>query len=597
MAGDHYGEFIEEAFIEPIRSVLIVDDDYPTYDEILQTGNGAGIDDHVPMRGGKAWRVRPERVANLIATFRQRPRPLLVDIHDGANVSVQKEVTTATHLHQGDLLVLDYELDRSKPRDGTRAINILRGLMSNNHFNLVVIYTNEDLDIVFDAVRWGLIGPSNDLLSDAEIDNAKNLIDQGEDSFDDFEKLLFEAVGTAQYFHSRQNQTAYIRTMGKAEQPYTSFRAQANRAKWSPDQRKLVLRHLLKEVERKNEVNSATSKRFDDLEWSPCGLKWIKSDSAFVALSKKTDNDDDLLSDLRKALIQWSPRPSRLFLTKLRAEIDEYGVAAQGRALRNHHALAYWYYRLLADSETDDRRWRIAESVTRHSSQLLDAIQPGVEDFASRLIEAEVTAGEPVVICKDHFGVDLNNDEKKIQAVFEHNAFVCSMEPAGWHLTTGHVFSISGEHWLCLSPACDMVPSPAPSRHIDAFGERLPFVGIKLQKIRSTIVPKDVHSNRYVFLRVGDKVNVYCFNDPSREGSTPSWHVLYAEKRGRFSGDNFRFMVTYIEQGKTGLVSKPLPAEVVSQLRYEYALNLIQKLGVSLTRVGLDFSAGTGPEA
>ena len=183
---------------------------------------------------------------------------------------------------------------------------------------------------------------SEDLLSDVDIGIAKNLVDEGEDLFDGFENLLLKAIDTAQYFHSRQNQNTFLRTMGKAQEPYTSFRTQADRAKWSPDQRKIVLRHLLKEVERKNGVSSATSERFDDLEWSPRGLMWIKSDSAFVALSSKTDNDDDLLSDLRRALIQWSPRPSRLFLTKLRAEIDEYGVAAQGRVLRNHHALAYW---------------------------------------------------------------------------------------------------------------------------------------------------------------------------------------------------------------------------------------------------------------
>ena len=591
MADDHYRSFIEEAFIDPIRSVLIVDDDYPTYEEILQTGD----DNPVLGYGAKAWPTQRERVANLIATFRQQPRSLLVDIHDGANDPANKEFKKTTHLHQCDLLVLDYELDRSSPGDGTRAIEILRGLMSNNHFNLVVIYTNEELNIVFDAVRWGLIRPSDDLHSNSEIGEARQLIDEGEDRFPDFENHLIEAVGPAQYFHFRQNKKSYLRTMGKAQQPYSSFSAEADRAEWSPDQRKLVLRYLLQKVERENGVTTSTSKRFGDLKWSPNELKWIKSDSAFVALSKKTDNDDDLLSDLRKALIQWSPKPSRLFLTKLRAEIDEYGVAEQGSALRNHHALAYWYYRLLADSEPGDRQWRITESVARHSSQFLDAIQPRVEDFASRLIEAEVTAGEPVAICKNHFGVDLNNEEKKRKAVLEHNAFVSSMEPTGWHLTTGHVFCVSGDLWLCLSPACDMVPSQIPSWHIEAFGERITFIGIKLRKIRSTTVPKDVHSNRYLFLWDDGKVNVYCFNDPSSDGSSPRWQILYADDRGRFSGNNFQFMVTYIEKGETGLIQKRLQAKVVTQLRYEYALNLIQKLGVSFTRVGLDFSGETDP--
>ena len=374
MQRDHYASFIEEAFIDPIRSVLIVDDDYPTYDEVLSAASRSG--DLAPRHRDKAWRRQPDRIAKLIATFRQRSRPLLVDIHDGANVPAKKEVTTATHLHQCDLLVLDYELDRGKPRDGTRAINILRALMSNNHFNLVVIYTNEDLDLVYDTVRWGLICPSDDLLSEANIGDARALIDAGEDLFENFSKQLRDSIGSAQYFHSRQNAKSFPGTMIKAQQPYALYRAQTKRVDWSPTQCKLVLQYLLKEVELANTVTADAQFRFANLEWSARGLKWIKSDSAFVALSQKTDNTDDLLSDLQKALVNWNPRPSRLFLTKLRAEIDEYGIAAQGHALRNHHALAYWYHRLLVDTKDDDRRWRITESVSRQSSELLKGIQP-----------------------------------------------------------------------------------------------------------------------------------------------------------------------------------------------------------------------------
>ena len=589
MVRDHYATFIEEAFIDPIRSVLIVDDDYPTYDEILATASRPGAP--APRHRDKAWRKQPDRIAKLIATFRQRPRPLLVDIHDGANVSAKKEVTTATHLHQCDLLVLDYELDRSKPLDGTRAIAILRALMSNKHFNLVVIYTNEDLDLVYDAVRWGLICPSDDLLSEAKVEEAKALIDDGEDSFENFERQLRNSVGSAQYFHSRQNQKSFLGTMAKAQQPYTLYRDQTDKVDWSPTQRKLVLHYLLNEVELASGVSADAQSRFANLEWSSRGLKWIKSDSAFVALSKKTDNTDDLLSDLQNALVNWNPRPSRLFLTKLRAEIDEYGIAAQGHALRNHHALAYWYHRLLVNSSDDDRRWRIVESISRQSSELLKGIQPRVEDFASRLIQAEITSGEPLVISKDHFGIDLNNKEQRVSAILEHNAFVCSMEPVGWHLTTGHVFSMFDEHWICLSPACDLVPSQMPSWQVKRFGKRLPFVGIRLYKLNAKNLPEDIHSNRYLYIRLDDTVTCFSFNEPTNIQSTPRWQVLFAESQGKFIGRNFQFKVASIGQGKTRLVSETLQAQVIGQLRYEYALNLSQKLGVSLTRVGLDFSA------
>jgi len=588
MVADHYPQFIEEAFIEPIRSVLIVDDDYPTYDEVLHAGGGAGAPENSPAR--KTWHHQRERVRSVISVFRRRQPPLIVDIHDGTNVATKRELAAATHLHQCDLLVLDYELDRDKPRNGTRAIEIIRALMANHHFNLVVIYTNLDLDVAFDAIRWGLVAPSTDVLSDTDIDNAMTLIDEGEDTFLNFSRHVAESVAAEQYFHARMNQSSYLGTMARAQQPYALFTSLADRVNWSGGQRKLVLRYLLKQVESSNELSSASTHRFVDLEWSYRGSRWIKSSSAFVALSKKTDNGDDLLGDLRKALAHWSPRPSRLFLTKMRAEMDEYGVAAQAPVLSNHYALAYWYYDLLTADGKEDRRWRISESLSRHAGQLMQEMLPRVEEYATRLIDSEIASGDSKVICKNHFGVNLNNNRDGDKAVLEHNIFVCSMDPSGSHLVTGHIFSMNDEPWLCLSPACDMVPSQVPNWRTAMIGERLPFIAIRLRPARATKALEEVHSNRFIFLRIEGEVKCYCFNDPSVEASAPHWQVLYAEKRGRFSGTDFRFTVSYIKQGKTRLVSERKKAQVVAQLRYEYALNLIQKLGVSLTRVGLDFS-------
>ena len=593
MAGSHYGEFIEEAFIGPIRSVLIVDDDFPTYGEILTAANRAGVGG--VGSGNKAWRANPDRFLHVVEAFRRRSRPLLVDIHDGTNVSTQEEENKAAELNQSDLLVLDYELEKDRPSDGTRAIEILRRLMSSSHFNLVVIYTKEDLYVVFDEIRWGLIAPSGIPLADDEVESANELIDSGEDLRQGFRTSLSDTIGAAQYFHSRINQSSYLRTMAKGQEPYTQFKGQADLVEWTRNERRVVLRYFLHELEQRSVANSDSKRRFNDLEWSSNGPKWIKSGSAFVGLSSKTGGEDDLLGDLREALIDWNPPPSRLFLTKLRAEIDEYGVLAQAPALSFNHALAYWYYRLLRGDSVDERRWDIAESISRHSDQLLACIRPGIEQFASRLIEAEIGAGDPVEMCKDHFGVDFNKDEDKTKAALEHNAFVCSREPSGSHLTLGHMFAMSNEYWVCLSPACDMVPSQMPSWRTETFGERLPFVAIRLRSIKLNKVPKDIHSNRFVFFGIDGEVKGYCFNEPSAESSGPEWHIFFAEKRGRFAGNDFQFTVAHICSGKSRLVATRSKARVVAQLRYEYALNLTQKLGVSLTRIGLDFTDRMGP--
>lgn len=586
MANDHYRQFIDEAYIGPIRSVLIVDDDYPTVDEIL--GSQPHLPDADNVHGEKRWRQRPDRMARMIRAFRQGPTPLLVDIHDGTDISRDTEM--ATHLHQCDLLVLDYQLERAKPRDGTRSMAILRAVMANSHFNLVVIYTDEVLDFVFDAVRWALVAPSSETLSASESRDAQSLIAAAEDEVDDLNSKLLATIDAEQYFHSRLT-PKYLRMMMKGEEPYGRFVAETGSFDWSPEEKKVVLRYLLDNVERANDVGTDSDNRFRDLMWSPRAPIWITSGNSFVTFAKKT-NDDNLLSVLREALHDWNPQPSRLVLAKIRAAIDEYGVSAQGAALRDRHALAYWYHGLLATDSEEDRRWRIAESVSRHAGKLGKEILPNVEEFVSALIDAERGAGHATTICRNHFDVNLDDDYDKRQAALEHNAFVCSTEPTGWHLTAGHVFHMVGDYWLCASPSCDMVPSQISSWQTATFGERLPFIGVRLEEFDPSRALDGISSNRFFFLRRNGEYRGYRFNYP-HENSAPRWQVLYADDRGQFSGPDLAFTVSCIQQEESTLVGKPQEAKVVGQLRYEYALNLIQKLGVSLTRIGLEFTDGT----
>ncbi len=604
MAGEHYSAFIKEAFVKPIRSVLIVDDDYPTFDEVLRAQIAKNEGEEI--KDGKDWHKNPKRIRQVIKNFRQNNPPLLVDIHDGTNVGFENEANSARHLHQCDLLVLDYELEKDKQGDGRRAVQILRGLMYEGHFNLVVIYTNEDLDVAFEVVLWGLIDPSPDSLSAEETERAEKLIEEGEDHSKRFEERLRESVDSAQYFYSRKNPKTYARTMSKGRAPYSEFKELCDSvlgklfkesgasAGSLAKARKLILRYFLKDREAVEFKKADRSEAAESDEWyypslwSSDSIKWIKSDSAFIAFSNKKVSDGDLLVDLQKALDDWNPRPSRLLLTKLRAEMDEHGIAAQGRVLSNRLALAYWYYRLLRAGDRSDQRWRVAESVSRHSEQLMGAVLPDVEKFVLRLIEEEGKGGDDAArICEAHFEVNLADEKNKREAILEHNAFVCSKAPEGWHLDTGHIFVMCDEHWVCLSPACDMVPRPSSQRE-ETFGARLQFIAVPLRKIPAGKVLEDIQTNRYVFVRIDGEVKVFCFNEQVE--SAPQWHALYAEDTGRFSGEDFRLDVSRIEPGEDGLIAKTHEARVVGQLRYEYALNLIQKLGVSLTRIGLDFA-------
>lgn len=584
MVGAHYSAFVEEAFIKPIRSVLIVDDDYPTFDEMLDTQISTSKGEQVLQ--SKEWYKDPGRIKRVIGSFRTPRRPLLVDVHDGTNVTAGTEVKIASHLHQSDLLVLDYQLDKTRPGDGSTAISIVRSLMRNDHFNLVVIHTSEPLDSVFRETLFSMMSPNLVPLDEEERAKVEMLLFNAESESENVTERLYSSVGPDQYLDARCYPTTYRRAMSLSHQPYASFRAESDIFKWTSEDRKLVLQHLLLRTEGVL-TPKFNPEKTSSLSWDDGAIKYIAADSVFVAFSDKRD-DDDLLGELLNALNAWSPEPSRLFLAKLRAEMDEFGVMAQRDVLESRHALAHWYRRLL-DSDGVARRWLVAESVNRHSEQLLGGLLPRVESYAFRLIEAETKAGSGLELSKMHFEVDLSNDKEALQSIREHNLFVSSQVPSGWHLTTGHIFEMGEHHWVCLSPACDTVPAQISPSRITAFGARLPFMAVKLFAVADTKPIKDVQTNRYVFVKIKGSVKAFCFNDPGSDLSAPAWHTLFADKKGEFE-ENFKFNVFIAEDGRRGMVQRRYSCRVVAQLRYEYALNLIQRLGGTLTRIGLDFA-------
>lgn len=321
------------------------------------------------------------------------------------------------------------------------------------------------------------------------------------------------------------------------------------------------------------------------LSWNPGGERFIRTDSVFLAFSDKND-EEDLIEELKRALAASAPEPSRLFHAKLRAEMDEMGTVAQRAALENKPALAHWYKRLV-EADGPMRKWMVADSVSRHAEQLLGGILPGVQEFAGRLVDAEGPAGDAIALSRSYFGIDLANEATRRRSEREHNAYVSSQLPSGWHLSTGQIFKLEEDFWVCLSPSCDMVPDQMAQEKRERLGTWLPFTAVKLVPV-SADRSWDVSSNRFLFLKGADDVETFCFNDPSRDTSAPAWYTMYAEALGALT-DDFRFRIVLPRREGNDLVNATFDATVVAQLRYEYALSLMHRLGGSQTRVGLDF--------
>ncbi|WP_322418903.1 response regulator receiver domain [Mesorhizobium huakuii] len=583
MTPEKYKDFIREAFISPLRSVLVVDDDYPTIEELL----GADIPDAAA--APKAWRANPAPILEVIKSFRTSTPPLMVDVHDGSNVEFEPDAEAIKHLHQTDLLVLDYQLDRGLQGDGTKAIAVARAIVKNHNFNLVVVHTGENLDLVFQSFLVGLLSPITQLISEEETLAATVLLEEAEDDSPGISQSLVDSISQQHYLYVRQTSTAYPIKLNAQAPSFAAFEAIGDSRKWSVENRRIAFVWALNERQ-----NTMSPRMFNipgkTLSWSDTDPRWIRTDTAFFAFSAK-GQADDLIAQLLNALSAWGPRPSRLFLAKMRAVIDRHGVGAESTALGSDHVLAHWYKGLL-EVAPEARDSRIAESVGRNTEQLLDNILPGVNDFAQRLVISELDDAQVDVdkICQTYFKVDLKKAADRKLAVLEHNVIVSSKPSTGYHLATGHVFQIAEDYWVCLSPLCDLVPGQGPARY-EMLGDLQPFIAVKLQSLPSDAPElKRIQSNRFIFLRINGTIKTFTFNNRSAVDSAPHWFTLYAKQNGKLSTTK-AFEVLRMERAKNHrLVARTHSAQIVGQLRYEYALNLLQKLGGLMMRVGLDFA-------
>ena len=100
-----YTDFIREAYIDPIRTVVVVDDEFPSLDGLIRREtNKTSAAPNIGSESGLLWSSKDiARVSEILDVCRKPDRHWLVDIHDAHTVPIENETTFAPHLHQSDL--------------------------------------------------------------------------------------------------------------------------------------------------------------------------------------------------------------------------------------------------------------------------------------------------------------------------------------------------------------------------------------------------------------------------------------------------------------------------------------------------------------
>lgn len=608
-------QIIEETYIKPIRSVIAVDDDFPTMDSILAGLPGELADQQVIKQFADERNIG--RIKSIVR--RCRNRKWIVDIHNGAIKEAGESIDTQ-HLHQTDLMILDYELSKSDPKH-ENSHKILKELSKNPHFNMVVIYSNELPSQIFRAVLplvlrpvKALRGPKHTNVEtlwkqSIDDDELSNLWPIGIDDEDCFIECRRKMSGSPEDFPYDE----LIGVGGIREENLVNIDRLIATAPEGELSRSDVVRWLLWRQQEK--LLEAPQDGVDDeaSNWKAPreeGLNWIRSGRLFITIVKKSDDDDiDLIQALTDALCDWNPSPGRIILSKARAELDENGGLAEDQTLSDRWTQAGWLYEVLSEKDAIKRQLKLTSMLSRQTELLHAKVSKPVLDHAEKILARDIEDnGNAASVIQNHLHIAITdgagkNTDQGETVYLHYNTYECSREVFGSHLTTGHVLRLEKEYWLCVSPACDLVPG----QHVKkeswpwTFGHHL--MPVKLLKLHYEPVVatalKGAADAGYVFLNILGDRKCFAITPGASSKASPILEQMLVANQAKFSPDDPRLVVyrptvdlgteTPETTSKEPQFAKFDDAVVIAQLRYEYALNVLQRVGSNLSRVGLDF--------
>ncbi|MCO7223763.1 response regulator receiver domain [Pleionea sp. CnH1-48] len=601
-----YTPFLRSAYIDPIRTVTVIDDEYPTLETLidgqLSNYNKNDID----------------RLRNVITQARKKEFNWLLDVYDGSELSHDSE-DIAGKLYHSDLLILDYHLDGEDDGSCDITLNLIEKLANSSHFNLVVVHTKGYegnintvfQDIVFKMQKEPNIGAFPERLSN-KVDEYLNNWEDAAD-MDGLEEKLINSISTIQLLQLCKDEKSELLD-GSSNSKYLSELKTLYNSK--PENVKFSFPLLIKWLcTRKFSKHSDSfgENDYGHFDWKVSGdYNFLKTDNLFLTVvGKQKTSIKEIPDRLLGALSCWNPHPNKLVLAKLRHEVESMGISAAQNIINKKYLQAAWLRKLLEiedDRALQSATWNVTSKLWE---ELANETKNNVSKFALKLAHELRKKGSTHEVLQ--LFVEEHIIENSNQQAYHENCFSCSKSVESYHLNTGHIIQENSNFWLCLSPACDLVPGQKEA------GSFLPVTLVRLYDAKSAWISTKARmaetlkvdpsqldpslnnieeqvlsyskNNNLIFVKLPEKEDISCFSfTVGIDGkANPNAREYWVANAGIFDEESKEVILHYGCTESKQVQIKSINAKVVAELRYEYALNLLARLGFAKSRVGLDF--------
>jgi hypothetical protein len=588
-------DLIREAYIDPIRSVMVVDDEYPTLSKFVSGQDTSNA-------------VDKTRLQDVVNVCRLPDNNWMLDVHDGQF----SETGDFDNLHHSDLLILDYHLEgNGDDGKGVKSLSVLSSLAKKEHFNLVVVHTkgyaaiggDEGFRSVFKDIVFHLQKsktfqdmPTRMMVSVTEAIDVWN--DEQPGTLDE----ILNTISDLDFLKLIELNLIPMKipdTKRELQELKVKFESRPIGEDDSLDS--LNFNQLVWYVlSKKGQTLTAEfgSENFDDFEWSHDETSlWIKAGNLFVVVVGKDISTADLPVKLLEALEHWCPHPHRMLLAKLRHKVDEHGFSFESDLLDKQYMHAGWLRDLLQCEvhELEEKSWITTQN---HLEELAWRYKSELSQYLAKVVSTLTSAEKNLRVIEDQYA---HKDilDCKFEIFKSVNAFNNSIPVDGAHLTTGHILrDLSKNLHLVVTPACDLVPGRSKYGKLDIVIQRLYPVASALKKDSDTgkLAEEElftrckglVNSKQLLFLTIDGDLSIYASTSKPFNNTNPSLMNLAIANDGIWNGEK-KVLAYNLNLSLTPPQVRSCEYEIVGQLRYEYALHHSKISGEHMSRIGLDY--------
>lgn len=583
----NYASLVTQTFCDnAIRSVMMIDDEFLSYPALIE--------------GLKSKQVlatklveNSSRAAELEKFFQSKN--ILCDIDNSA------EHAQWDKIRKSDLIIIDYHLENDSPK---KTLEILNDLQTSEHMNLAVVYTNESLEDVWKQIASTLVKKykTTDIIDKLNIDDLETFWE----SIDQDDTYILSNEEIAYYLNTKAAPQRILQKINadsdlalisseiksKYDSPEEDFKTLDNLAT-------LICNYQLEKISALFDINSTTES--NNFKAKTNGTKWVKINNVFICLVNKVDPSTStetppqkIWDTLIESLIEWKPTYYQLMQSEIQNFIESEALAFNKRYNNEVLAQAAWLNEIIKSDKHSQQQ--IINSIYKNLSEDLyfkfnksTSLNSYIEKIFKHY-KGKSTA-DKLKFCANEMGVEFTT-ATPLEMYHALNMHLSSKNYEEKFISTGTVFfDETNDTWyLCVSAACDMVPTQGNDPHYKRLN---PHRIIKVLKLFEVNNPKKAikgaHNSQYIYITHNNSSLFFSIFDNGKNLPCVDYLIIKDHEKST-SHPNKLHAYMWLTNPETKTVElQDITLKLKSQLRSGYAERFQSIAGQYTSRIGVDY--------